>query len=327
MIFDCSTEQGRTDGVAAAVEAARMGRCVVLPTDTVYGIGTDAFSAAGVDALLAAKGRGREMPPPVLIGDMGAVDGLATAVPSYARRLMEAFWPGALTLVFRSQPSLAWDLGDTNGTVGLRIPDDEVALDVLRAAGPMAVSSANRTGQPTATTITEAGFAFGPAVEVYLDAGVREGGVPSTILDCTKADPVVLRAGAISAEQLREVLGSVELLDPEADLRAFAENAEDYERPADVDPETGERMPVDLAKPGDDAQPSTDEIHSADGAADFASDAGGDVSVGTEAERPAEAAPEPVDEPHGHDAATQTPDHSSETHHPSDENPNTEVNR
>ena len=252
-VFDLSDEQGRTDGIAAAVEAARMGRCVVLPTDTVYGIGTDAFSAAGVDALLAAKGRGRDMPPPVLIGDVAAVDGLATAVPSYARRLIDAFWPGGLTLVFRAQPSLAWDLGDTNGTVALRIPDDELTLAVLREVGPMAVSSANRSGEPTVTTITEAGFAFGPAVDVYLDAGVRNGDTPSTILDCTKADPVVLRAGAISVEQLREVLGSVELVDPNA---GFSEEPD-----PSVDPETGERMPehtddrpIDLVKHDDDAE-------------------------------------------------------------------------
>lgn len=252
-VFDLATEQGRSEGIAAAVEAARMGQCVVLPTDTVYGIGTDAFSASGVDALLNAKGRGREMPPPVLIADPAAVDGLATAVPSYARRLIEAFWPGGLTLVLRAQPSLAWDLGDTNGTVALRIPDDEFAKDLLSQVGPMAVSSANRTGQPTITTITEAGFAFGPSVEVYLDAGTREGGTPSTILDCTKADPELLREGAISAEQLREVLGSVELVDPNA---GFSEEPD-----PSVDPETGERMPehtddrpIDLVKHDDDAE-------------------------------------------------------------------------
>ncbi|GAB3755633.1 hypothetical protein GCM10027599_19480 [Yimella radicis] len=251
-VFDLATEQGRSEGIAKAVEAARMGQCVVLPTDTVYGIGTDAFSASGVDALLNAKGRGREMPPPVLIADPAAVDGLATAVPSYARRLIEAFWPGGLTLVLRAQPSLAWDLGDTNGTVALRIPDDEFAKDLLSQVGPMAVSSANRTGQPAITTITEAGFAFGPSVEVYLDAGTREGGTPSTILDCTKADPELLREGAISAEQLREVLGSVELVDPNA---GFSEEPD-----PSVDPETGERIPehtddrpIDLVK-HDDAE-------------------------------------------------------------------------
>lgn len=257
-VFDLATDEGRTDGIAAAVEAARLGQCVVLPTDTVYGIGTDAFSASGVDALLAAKGRGREMPPPVLISDVAAVDGLATSVPSYARRLMDAFWPGGLTLIFRSQPSLAWDLGDTNGTVALRIPDDEFALDLLAEVGPMAVSSANRTGQPTITTITEAGFAFGPAVEVYLDAGTREGGTPSTILDCTKADPVMLREGAISAEQLREVLGTVELIDPEGEWRR-QQTEEQAEMTTDhfVDPSTGQPIPADVTDvdPADGSQP------------------------------------------------------------------------
>ncbi|MBO1755876.1 L-threonylcarbamoyladenylate synthase [Allobranchiibius sp. CTAmp26] len=213
-VFDCAIPQTREDGLAAAKAALDQGECVVLPTDTVYGIGVDAFNPSAVQKLLDAKGRGREMPPPVLVPGLPTVDGLAMSVPSYARRLMERFWPGGLTLILRAQPSLAWDLGDNNGTVGLRMPDDQVALALLEQVGPMAVSSANRTGKPTATTVTEAGFALGPAVEVYLDGGERSGHEPSTILDCTKPDPVLLRAGAVSAEALREVLAGVELIEP-----------------------------------------------------------------------------------------------------------------
>ncbi|TWP36506.1 L-threonylcarbamoyladenylate synthase [Leekyejoonella antrihumi] len=211
-VFDCTTSEGRAAGIDAAKAAIADDECIVLPTDTVYGIGADAFSVTGVTNLLAAKGRGRDMPPPVLIPDVRTVDGLAMSVPSYARRLMEDLWPGGLTLIFRSQPSLMWDLGDTNGTVGLRMPDDEVSLALLAQTGPLAVSSANQTGKPAATTVTEAGFALGPSVDVYLDGGPRGDQVPSTILDCTKADPVVMRPGAVSNERLREVLAGVELV-------------------------------------------------------------------------------------------------------------------
>ena len=140
--------RGPREGVAKAVEAVRAGEIVVLPTDTVYGVGADAFSAEAVASLLAAKGRGREMPPPVLVPSVRTVDGLATDVPAWARDLIREFWPGPLTLVFKAQSSLMWDLGETNGTVALRMPQDDIALAVLTEVGPMAVTSANLTGQP-----------------------------------------------------------------------------------------------------------------------------------------------------------------------------------
>ena len=166
-VFDCRTPDGLAAGVAAAVEAVRAGRIVVLPTDTVYGVGCDAFDAAAVTAVLAAKGRGREMPPPVLVPGERTVDGLAREVPDYARALIGRFWPGALTLVLRAQSSLQWDLGETNGTVAVRMPDDEVALAVLREVGPMAVTSANRTGMPPASSVQQATEQLGD-----------EGGIP-----------------------------------------------------------------------------------------------------------------------------------------------------
>src|SRR6476469_4312598 len=205
-VFDCTTEQGRAEGVAAAVEAVRAGEVVVLPTDTVYGVGADAFSAEAVASLLAAKGRGREMPPPVLVPSVRTVDGLATDVPAWARDLIREFWPGPLTLVFRAQTSLMWDLGETNGTVALRMPEDDIALAVLSEVGPMAVTSANLTGQPPATNVTDAAAQLGAAVSVYLDGGTTRGTEVSTIIDCTGSDPVVLRPGAITQEQVDAVL-------------------------------------------------------------------------------------------------------------------------
>ena len=130
------------------------GELVVLPTDTVYGIGADAFDPDAVRRLLAAKGRGRDMPPPVLVSAPTTLDALAVGVPSYARALIDELWPGPLTLVCRQQPSLQWDLGDTRGTVAVRMPDHAVALELLARTGPLAVSSANRTGLPAATTPT-----------------------------------------------------------------------------------------------------------------------------------------------------------------------------
>ena len=205
-VYDCSTDEGRRDGVAKAVEAVRAGEIVVLPTDTVYGVGADAFSAEAVASLLAAKGRGREMPPPVLVPSVRTVDGLATDVPAWARDLIREFWPGPLTLVFKAQTSLMWDLGETNGTVALRMPQDDIALAVLSEVGPMAVTSANLTGQPAATTATDAASQLGAAVSVYLDGGPTTSTEVSTIVDCTGEEFVVLRAGAVTEEQLRAAL-------------------------------------------------------------------------------------------------------------------------
>ena len=210
-VIDCTTEEGRAQGLAAAVTALRRGELVVLPTDTVYGVGADAFAPDAVAAILAAKGRGREMPPPVLIPSVQTLDGLATHVPVYARDLIRAFWPGPLTLVFVAQSSLMWDLGETNGTVAVRMPKDDMALKLLDVIGPMAVTSANVSGQTPAKTILEAQAQLGSAVSVYLDAGPCSDSLPSTMLDCTGEAPVILRAGAVSAVRVQEVLGEVEL--------------------------------------------------------------------------------------------------------------------
>lgn len=216
-IVGCQDPESRARGLATAHEALQDGDCVVLPTDTVYGIGADAFSSRAVAVLLAAKGRGRSMPPPVLIGAPEVMDGLAVDVPEEARELAAAFWPGALTLILTAQPSLAWDLGETRGTVALRMPADDLALELLGRTGPMAVSSANRTGQAAATTVEQAHTMLGESVRVYLDDGDRSTVRPSTIVDCTVTPSRVVRDGAISLAELQAVVPAVLGTDAEED--------------------------------------------------------------------------------------------------------------
>ncbi|MFC4943902.1 L-threonylcarbamoyladenylate synthase [Pseudonocardia sp. GCM10023141] len=205
--YDCADPDARADGLAAAARAVRAGRLVVLPTDTVYGLGCDAFSAEAVRSLLAAKNRGPDMPVPVLVGSWSTIDGLVLGVPKSARDLIEAFWPGAVSLVLPHAPSLAWDLGSTRGTVMLRMPLHPVALELLRDVGPMAVSSANISGSPPAVTAAEAEQQLGDKVGVYLDGGRSGEPVPSTIIDLTGDDPRVLREGAVTSAAVAEVLG------------------------------------------------------------------------------------------------------------------------
>ncbi|TDK27599.1 threonylcarbamoyl-AMP synthase [Arthrobacter crusticola] len=208
--YDCTDPGQRGEGLAAAQRALASQQCVVLPTDTVYGIAADAFSPRAVAALLAAKGRGRNMPPPVLIPRPQTMEGLATRIHPDARALAEAFWPGGLTLIFHTQPSLTWDLGETFGTVALRMPDDRVALDLLTLTGPLAVSSANRTGQPAARTAAEALEQLDGAVAVYLEDGPRApDAVGSTIVDATSGVLRVVRQGTLSLERLRGVVPSI----------------------------------------------------------------------------------------------------------------------
>jgi tRNA threonylcarbamoyl adenosine modification protein (Sua5/YciO/YrdC/YwlC family) len=209
--YDCSDPVARRAGLEAAAHAARTGNLVVMPTDTVYGIGADAFNPAAVRSLLAAKGRGPDMPVPVLVGSWSTIDGLVMAVPPVARTLIEAFWPGGLSLVVEHAPSLSWDLGDARGTVMIRMPLHPVALDLLRLVGPMAVSSANRSGSPPAITAAAAYGQLGDDVAVYLEAGDSPIGVASTVIDLTSDVPRVLRQGAVSIDRIREVIDEVEV--------------------------------------------------------------------------------------------------------------------
>jgi len=209
--FDCTGTDH--DELADALEAARTaveaGECIVLPTDTVYGLGADAFDAEAVQRLLDAKMRGRDMPPPVLIADASLIRALATDVPDEVRDLVAEHWPGALTVICRIQPSLRMDLGETEGTIALRVPDHDLAREILRRTGPMAVSSANLSGKPAALSCDEAVDQLGDRVAVYLDGGTLSatGGAPSTIVDFTQhSSGEVLRRGALGLDVLRVTL-------------------------------------------------------------------------------------------------------------------------
>ena len=203
-VFDCALDGERAEGLDAASAALRRGELAVLPTDTVYGVAADAFNPGAVEALLAAKGRGRDMPVPVLVANAEMLVALVGELPEASKSLTDAFWPGALTLVVRHTPHLSWDLGDARGTVAVRMPDDEIALDLIARTGPLAVSSANRTGHPPATTMLEARLQLGAAVAVYLDGGPRPSATPSSIVDLTGDEPRLLREGALPADQLRD---------------------------------------------------------------------------------------------------------------------------
>lgn len=220
-LFDCHDEAQLLSGMRQARQAIGRGELVVIPTDTVYGIAADAFSARAVQGLLAAKGRGRQSPPPVLVAGITTLRALVAEVPEPVERLVETFWPGGLTIVLPSQPSLSWDLGETHGTVAIRMPAHRIALELLEETGPLAVSSANLTGQAAAIRAWEAQNMLGDSVSVYLDDGPSDTGIASTIVDATSlvggTDPQVrvLREGAVDRARLREVLG--DLLEPDPD--------------------------------------------------------------------------------------------------------------
>ena len=204
--YQTDTEEQRESAISAASLAVQRGELIVMPTDTVYGVAADAFDPAAVKALLQAKGRGREMPPPVLVSAATTIDALAVNVPAYARTLVEKFWPGPLTLVCHQQTSLQWDLGDTRGTVAIRMPDHEIAREILERTGPLAVSSANTTGSPAATEPAEAMRMLSEHVAVVVDAGTSPGGEASTIIDVTGGNGRVLRRGALSLADLNAAL-------------------------------------------------------------------------------------------------------------------------
>ncbi len=207
--YPTGADEERESAIAAASLAIRRGQLVILPTDTVYGLAVDAFDPLAVRNLLAAKGRGRDMPPPVLVSAATTADALATSLPDYARALIEQFWPGPLTIVAHQQKSLQWDLGDTRGTVAIRMPDHPIALEILERTGPLAVSSANTTGSPAATNADQAEEMLGDLVEVIVDGGPSLGKDASTIVDVTGKQGRILRRGALSLDALNAALESL----------------------------------------------------------------------------------------------------------------------
>lgn len=208
-VYDTAKDDEHSLGVDEAVSAVLRGELIVLPTDTVYGVAADAFSAAAIDALLAAKGRDRTMPVPVLVASQPMLEAIVDDLSEQGRALIEAFWPGALTLVVRHTTHLAWDLGETKGTVAVRMPDSELALEVIARTGPLATSSANRSGHPAAANLLDARLQLGATISVYLDGGPTGEAVASSIVDLTGDQPRLLRAGAISLETLREVVPDI----------------------------------------------------------------------------------------------------------------------
>lgn len=261
--WDCTSDDPEllaraTDDARAAIED---GECIVLPTDTVYGIGADAFNAEAVQRLLDAKVRGRDMPPPVLIGEPSLIRALAVDIPDEARQLVAAHWPGPLTIILKRQPSLKMDLGDTEGTVALRVPDHELARDILRATGPMAVSSANISGLPAALTCDDAVGQLGANVTVYLDGGRlgESDQAPSTIVDFTQADHgQILRHGALDLAVLAETLPDIEdLVEPDE------ETVQPDPAPSEPDEPTAAEV-VEVVEVADDEVADPAPVESAD---------------------------------------------------------------
>jgi len=210
-IYDCSVEAELLTGMRLARTAIGRGDLVVIPTDTVYGVAADAFNPEAVQKLIDAKGRTRQSPPPVLIPGIPTLDALAESVPDEVRALVAAFWPGGLTIILPAQSSLVWDLGETRGTVALRMPSNRVALELLSETGPLAVSSANLTGQPAATTAKDAERMLGDSVALYLDDGPG-GTLASTIVDATglllpDGKLRIVREGVIPTADIRDLVG------------------------------------------------------------------------------------------------------------------------
>ncbi len=195
----------RLGAVARAAAALGAGWLVVLPTDTVYGVAADAFNSAATARIFLAKARSRRFPLPVLVHSPAQLAGIVAAVPVAGERLMAAYWPGPLTVVLTAQDNLAWDLGDAAGTVAVRMPHDEVALDIIRAVGPLAVTSANRSGEPAANDVMAAQAALGDNVEVYVDDGPRRNNTPSTIIDLTRSEPLLIREGGLPSDEVMAV--------------------------------------------------------------------------------------------------------------------------
>jgi tRNA threonylcarbamoyl adenosine modification protein (Sua5/YciO/YrdC/YwlC family) len=282
--FDLSDPAQHAAGMVAASEAIRKGELIVLPTDTVYGVGADAFTPWAVSRLLAAKGRGRDMPPPVLVGTVRAASALVDDFGPFGQDLIDEFWPGGLTLVARATPTLAWDLGDTKGTVAVRMPLHAAALDLLKATGPMAVSSANTTGRQAATTVDEAMEQLGDSISVYLDGGQCGGGVASTIIDLTGSVPRLLRAGAISMDRLREVAALItgdEVSEPEVNGTPVL--------PEPDDPEPATEAVADMTgDAADEVVPDGPPDIPSDSPADARADALAAAAAETPSEDPAE---------------------------------------
>lgn len=207
--FDMSNRAERFEGLELARTVLGRGELVVMPTDTVYGVGAEGRNTEAVASLLRARGCDHGVPVPLLVGSTSAAEDVAERLSGLAAALTHAFWPGALTLICRANQSLQGPYIDSEGRVAIRMPRDDVALDLLDAIGPMAVSGAHRSGVHPATTVDEAISQLGSAVSVYLDGSRAGGSVRSTIVDVTGDRPRLLREGVVREQQLREVVGDL----------------------------------------------------------------------------------------------------------------------
>jgi len=201
-----SLTAARDEALHAAMGTVRAGGLVVLPTDTVYGLVADAFTAAATARVFQIKRRPRSLPLPVLVSRPRQAWALASSVPVGGPPLADAFWPGALTMILPMATDLAWDLGDADGSIAVRIPDHPDLVALLEMTGPLAVTSANVSGEPTPSTVEEIRARLGDAVSLYVDGGPARGDVPSSIVDLTGDRPRIVREGAIAADRIKRVL-------------------------------------------------------------------------------------------------------------------------
>jgi L-threonylcarbamoyladenylate synthase len=191
--------------IQQALEILQNGGILAFPTDTVYGLGALAFNNAAIESIYTAKGRPIEKAIPILIGDLSDLDQVADNIPNMALRFASRFWPGPLTCIVPKKQTLPLVVSATS-TVAVRIPNHPDALALLRAAGPMAVTSANISNQPSASTAEEVYAQLNGRIPLILDGGKTPGGVPSTLVDCTGSEPVILREGPISLAELLSAL-------------------------------------------------------------------------------------------------------------------------
>jgi tRNA threonylcarbamoyl adenosine modification protein (Sua5/YciO/YrdC/YwlC family) len=197
----------RDEALEAAAKELQAGGIVVFPTDTVYGVGGDAFNQFATAKIFAAKSRSRAMPLPVLVARPRQAWALCSEVPREAADLVAAFWPGALTLILPQADGLSLDLGETKGRIAVRMPAHDDLLDLIATVGPLAATSANPSGVPTPPTVEEIASRLGENVGLYLDGGPARADVPSTIVDLTRWRPKIVREGAIPASEIERALG------------------------------------------------------------------------------------------------------------------------
>ena len=198
----------RDDGLARARDALRAGELVVVPTDTVYGVAADPFAVGATAKIFELKNRARSLPLPVLISRPRQAWALCDSVPPGAAELAAAFWPGALTIVMPQTPDLDWDLGDDVGTIALRMPNHTDTLELIENTGPLAVTSANLSGESTPPLIEDVRARLGDAVAIYLDDGPAKEDKGSTIVDLARRRPTILREGSISRDAIEKAIGA-----------------------------------------------------------------------------------------------------------------------